>query len=133
MAELLRRDHWRELIEIALRYRSLQRVRKGWYANPHESPEVVRAWRVGGRLACLSAVAYHRGEAPPAVLHVEVPGNTSRLRSPERRGKPLAADERVIVHWARAASPGNRRAVDLSAASRQADRCAAVLEGRGPA
>jgi hypothetical protein len=124
MAELLRRDHWREWIEIALRYRSIQRVRKGWYASAGEPRQMVRAWRVGGRLACHSAIAYHLDEPEPRMLHVEVLGNTARLRSPDNMRAPLTEGDEVIVHWARNPSPGGRRAVSLAAAQRQAAACA---------
>ena len=37
------------------------RVRKGWYARPTERRDVLRAWRLGGRLTCVSATAFHAG------------------------------------------------------------------------
>jgi len=46
------------LVALAAWYRRhLVMVRKGWYASPAEHPEVLRAWRVGGRLTCVSALA----------------------------------------------------------------------------
>lgn len=128
MAQLLLRDHWREEIEIAVTYGSLIRVRKGWYALPSEPEVVLRAWRVGGRVACVSAVAHHQGETHTGALHVEVAGNTARLRSPTDRRRPLTDRDNVVVHWARKPSPGDVRAVNLDAARRQAQQCARAAE-----
>jgi hypothetical protein len=61
------------------------RVRKGWYALPTERPDVLRAWRLGGRLTCVSAAEFHADEPPGPVLHVEVPRQAARLRDPDNR------------------------------------------------
>ncbi|HEY4224218.1 MAG TPA: hypothetical protein VGM70_00210 [Pseudolysinimonas sp.] len=87
------------------------RVRKGWYARADESSDVLRAWRVGGRLTCVSALAYHAGEADGAVLHVEVVNGSCQLRDPDNATKRLGPDARVIVHWTRHPGPGTERAV----------------------
>ncbi|MFZ2964668.1 MAG: hypothetical protein WA006_08300, partial [Rhodoglobus sp.] len=111
--ELRSFGHDRWSIEIPLLYGNLVRVRHGWFALPGEHAEIVRAWRVGGRLTCLSALAWHEGQPMPPDLHVEVPGNTARLRSPDDARRPLGGDERVVVHWARRPGPGDRRAVGV--------------------
>ena len=116
MNELLFAGHWRELIEIGVQYRKLIRVRKGWYCLAGEDASVVQAWRVGGRLTCLSAIAYHSGQEAPRDLHVEVPANTARLHSPHDRRRLLHPTEHVVVHWARVRSAGNQRAVSAVAA-----------------
>jgi hypothetical protein len=47
-------------IDLAAWYgRHVIRVRHGWFARSTEHPEVIRAWRVGGRLTCVSALAFH--------------------------------------------------------------------------
>lgn len=78
------------------------RVRKGWYALPDADPQLVRATRVGGRLACISA-ADHYGWATPQSpgLHVRLRENAARLRSPDNSqqrmpGHPTAG---TVLHW----------------------------------
>jgi hypothetical protein len=111
-------------IDIAARYgRRLIRVRKGWYALWSEDAQVVRAWRVGGRLTCVSALAYHLNDPPPPVLHVEVPATASRLRDPDRFRARLSASTAVVVHWVRPSAEGDRRAVGPKAALASAERC----------
>lgn len=122
-AALLWLGHDLEHIRMCVGYGSLVLVRKGWYALPGENEQVVRAWRVGGRLACVSAIAFHEGREPTGELHVEVPGNTARLRSPSDRRVPLDRDDDVVIHWARLRSDGDSRAVDRAAAARQAAFC----------
>jgi hypothetical protein len=113
-----------DMIDVAASYgRQVVRVRKGLYAAVGEDPEVVRAWRVGGRLTCVSALAFHVDESPPPVLHVEVPANSPRLRDPEHRRRSLAPDAAVVVHWARYAGPGDRRAVTAEHAEAVAAAC----------
>jgi hypothetical protein len=101
----------------------LIRVRNGWFARPDEHPAVLRAWRIGGRLTCVSAVALHLGDAMPHVLHVEVAANTARLHDPVWPRLPLAADAPVVVHWSRHPGPGDRRAVGLEHAEWVVERC----------
>ncbi len=117
-------DRWD--IEIPVMYGRLLRVRQGWFSLPGEHAEVVRAWRVGGRLACLSALAWHEGRPMPPDLHVEVPANTARLRSPDDARRPLGGGERVVVHWARRPGSGDRRAVGVGDAWAAATRCNAA-------
>ena len=102
---------------------TLMRVRNGWFARVGERPDVIRAWRVGGRLTCVSAIAFHEGLAAGPALHVEVPGNAAGLRDPDNRRARLTPDAAVVLHWARHRSPGGRRAVDLEHAVAQAASC----------
>jgi len=129
LGELLDRGHWRERIEIAVMHRKLIRVRKGWYALAGEAEAVIRAWRVGGRLACRSAVAFHTGigigTGEGTLLHVEVPANTARLRSPNDAKQRLGRDDGVVVHWVNDRGNGDRRAAPLERALEQAQRCRA--------
>jgi len=112
------------LIDLAAWYRRhLIRVRKGWYARPTERRDVLRAWRVGGRLTCVSAVAFHEGAEPGPVLHVEVPAGAVRLRDPDDRRRRLAPDSAVVVHWTRHPGPGDRRAVDAAHAEAVVATC----------
>jgi hypothetical protein len=111
-------------IDVAAWYgRHVIRVRKGWYARSGERPEVLRAWRLGGRLTCVSAAEFHAGERPGPVLHVEVPSHAARLRDPENGRRRLGPDMPVVVHWTRHPGPGDRRAVSREHAEAVAARC----------
>ncbi|MES1169244.1 MAG: hypothetical protein ABUL47_01000 [Leifsonia sp.] len=111
-------------VELAAWYgRHVIRVRNGWFARAGERRDVVRAWRVGGRLTCVSAVAFHEGDEPGPVLHVEVPANAARLRDPDDRRRRLPADAAVVVHWTRHPGPGSRRAVTADHAEAVAAHC----------
>lgn len=82
----------------AVRRGDLLRVRRGWYSLPDTNPELRQAIRVGGRLACVSAAAHYGWSTPERHgLHVCVPENGSRLRSPS--GIDEAAAPALVVHW----------------------------------
>lgn len=106
-------------IRLFAGYGSLIRVRRGWYASPDADPLVVEACRFGGRLACVSALAF-RGELVNHAgrLHIELPANAI-VRVPDDQRA------RVRMHWARHPSPGDRAAVGVEAARRQALACGA--------
>lgn len=106
-------------------YGSLIRIREGLYCGPDLPHEAVRALRVGGRLACVSALAFH-GRAPePELLHVVVAANTPRLRDPDT-GKP-GRSPKTVIHWSRRQLAGDRIAVSVDGARRQAARCRALV------
>ena len=125
-AELRRLGNSDDIIGLAARYGRLVRIRKGWYAAEGLDDDVVRAWRVGGRLACVSA-AVHHGVHHGAVeaLHVSVPREASRLRTADNHRRRLAAhpDPAVVVHWSRRALEGTRQAVSVEEALAQMRRC----------
>lgn len=104
-------------IRMFVGYGGLIRVRRGWYAGPTAHPRAVEAVRLGGRLACVSAL-HARGV--PLVddgrLHIELPANAV-LRSAARDAF------RVRVHWRRRPSRGDRGMVDVGAAWAQARAC----------
>jgi hypothetical protein len=113
-------------IDLAAWYgRRIIRVRHGWFAGIDEQPEVIRAWRIGGRLTCVSALAFHQGEStdPGPVLHVEVPQNACQLRDPDHAKRRLGPDAPVVIHWTRHPGPGTRRAVTREHAEQVAARC----------
>ncbi|HWH25177.1 MAG TPA: type IV toxin-antitoxin system AbiEi family antitoxin domain-containing protein [Pseudolysinimonas sp.] len=127
--ELQRRGIDPGLITLAARSgRHIIRVRKGWYALATEEREIVRAWRVGGRLSCVSSIALFEGVEMP-VLHVEVPANTARLRDPDHPWRALSPDAPVLVHWTRHPGPGDRRSVYLEHALDVAEACGAHSAG----
>lgn len=92
----LRRDGITEsAIRTAVTQGSVRRVRKGWLCSADAAPTLVRAVKLGGRLACISAAA-HRGLWTPDTgqLHVAVPRHSGR-----RHGEPAG----TIIHWQGAA------------------------------
>ena len=126
-AELLRRGHTAEMLWIWSRYGTIIRIRKGWYANSDVPDDVLRAVRVGGRLACLSAAAHHGLVAQSFFsLHVSVGRQSSRLRTANDWKKRLVEhpDLDVVVHWTRIPLDGNRQAVSPEKAMRQLQICA---------
>jgi hypothetical protein len=114
--------------------RHLVRIREGLYARPGERADAVMAWRAGGKLTCVSALAYHLGVEGPTQMHIEVPANTARLHDPSdpRRLIPAnrasASEVGLVVHWTRQPSGGDRRAVEFERARLLASRCYAAVE-----
>lgn len=114
-------------ITAAVRENRLIRGRRDNYLPGGTPEEIVRAVRVGGRLTCLSLLVL-LGVFVLAndTLHVHVPENASRLRSPHARGRRLEArDHRgVILHWTRLSlSPGVSASVSIIDALSHAVRC----------
>jgi len=112
---------------------AITRVRKGWYAEPTTDFDVLRAWRVGGRLACVSATSHHGLWMPPGVelLHVSVPVSASRLRVPHNHAQRLAEtpDALTRIHWDGPSRYGDRIAVPIEIAITQAFSCAGTTVG----
>lgn len=99
--------------------RRLVRVRIGWYVAPDVAPAVREAVRLGGRLACISALR-HRG-APvgdDGRLHIELPAHAVLRPGGDDRSS-------VRVHWTRRPSSGSRAVVDIEEAWRLARVCLA--------
>lgn len=115
-AELFAHGCTKEEIDLAVRYGWILSVRKGMYANRDLDATVLRALRIGGRLACVSAIAWCEGRALPADerLHVLVRGNASRL-----------GEGSAVIHWSRRPVSGSRGIVDEEIARRQAATCRA--------
>ena len=105
----------REFIDLCVWYRRILPVRKGWYASRGTSTVILRALRVGGRLACVSALAWHEGRDVPVgePVHVLVRHGASRLGTG------------AIVHWSRRDVAGSRTVVSVEAARSQAASCRA--------
>jgi len=127
IAQLLSQEHWRDSIELALRYGSLVRVRNGWVASQSVPVPILAAWRVGGVLACRSAVEYQFGREVGDPLHILVPANSARLRSPKDHRRPLGADE-AVIHWS--ATIFSQLVVPLGAALAQAGQCRQASRNR---
>ena len=113
--EAYSRGDTQSMLFWSVAYGSILRPRRGVYCDPRLPAPAIRALRVGGRLACKSALA-HYGLAPaPGELHVVVNANASRLGDTEG----------VVVHWSRRELAGDRIAVSADEAYRQAARCRA--------
>jgi 4-hydroxy-tetrahydrodipicolinate synthase len=109
-------------IELAADTGRITRLRQGWYGVNDLDLALSRAVRLGGSLACRSALTHHGIGDGDGRLHIAL-GSRSR--------PDVEAD--VVVHWSR--TPLSRRwpAVPLAEAERQAARCipaaqAATLE-----
>lgn len=122
-------------LELYRYYGSLQAVRQGWHCAP-SVPDVVRlAWRFGGPLACISALAFHDALATGVPissaiigerLHVCLRENSVGAPAPALLARRWGIPEPLepIIHWSSIdARGGDRRAVSRATALRQADHC----------
>ena len=114
--ELLAIGYEDETIRISRNYGALLHVRQGWWALPGTDELLLRAWGAGGRLACVSALAFH-GVAIELgdQLHIEVAAKSQGALKPG-----------VRVHWSSSQRNGDRRAVSVDVATRQANQCRAA-------
>lgn len=118
--ELLRGSHLSETdFWFAIHYRRLDRIRQGWYAASDLPADARAAWKAGGPLACVSALAHYGTLVPSEVddhaLHISLPANGHVARD---------APDGLVVHWSTADwHSGSRRAVSLAVALRQARGC----------
>jgi len=102
-----------EFVELALERGRIQRLRQGWYAAPDLNPTVVAAVRLGGTLACRSALEHYGDDAADGRLHIAVSSGH----------RPATASD-VVVHWTRTPADRRRPAVSRAEAERQVTRCA---------
>ncbi|HMH58079.1 MAG TPA: type IV toxin-antitoxin system AbiEi family antitoxin domain-containing protein, partial [Galbitalea sp.] len=121
------------ILRSAVSSHLITRIRKGWYAEPSMDANVLRAWRVGGRLACVSAASHYGLWMPAEVenLHVSVPVSASRLRVPTSHTLRLAQtpDSQTRIHWDGPSRYGDRVAVPVDVAVIQAFGCAGETVG----
>ena len=130
-SELHARGHPAWELRMLSEYGRIVRVRKGWYAAPATSPQLLRAWRVGGRLACISALIHHGlVDADETALHVGITTGTSRLRHPDDKRERLTPghDDSIVLHWAPRETTArhdetSRLVVPLEIALEQAEHC----------
>lgn len=95
-------------LTAAVRSGVLLRPRQGWYALPSTREEYIRALRVGGRLASVSAATTYGLSVPHEFpLHVHVAHESSRLRTEEDCYRRLseAVGETTVVHRGRVQAP----------------------------
>jgi 4-hydroxy-tetrahydrodipicolinate synthase len=101
-------------IELAADMRRITRLRKGWYGVNDLNPAVSQAIRLGGTLACRSALECYGVEVGDGRLHVAVGS-----------GRRPDVGDGVVVHWTRTPLDRRRPAVPREEAERQVARCAA--------
>ena len=115
-SELLAAGDEPEWIRISRNYGRLVHVRKEWWALPNTPETLLAAWRAGGRLACISALAFHGAMLETGeLLHVEVAADSKG-----------ASSKNVVTHWSSDQRNGDRRAVGVEVALQQASRCRAA-------
>ena len=102
-------------IKLSLWYRTILSTRRGWYALPGTPGPILRALRAGGRLACVSALAWWEGHDVPEdePVHIAVHYGATRL------------DPGAVAHWSRKEIPGTRLVVADEVARQQAATCRA--------
>lgn len=89
-------------LTAAVRGGFLVRPRRDRYCLPGTAHDIVRAVRVGGRLACVSALASYGVFAfDTRTTHIQLPTHASRLRRPEAPRRALADhdEDGVHLHW----------------------------------
>jgi hypothetical protein len=82
-----------QLIRMAVDYDRVIRLRKGWFATLDTSEEVVRAFGLGGSLACHSALDFYEGRVSEGRLHVAVHRRASHTHA-DRPAPPGRAARR---------------------------------------
>lgn len=113
----------RRALAGALASGDVVRVRRGVYASGWMSGPAQRAAAVGGRLACVSALALLGCFEPPdAGLHVQVYPDASRLRLP---AGPRRRPGDVVLHWVPQEAPPHATVVSPLDAVHQLLRCQA--------
>ena len=111
-------------LAVAVQSGALIRVRRGYYAQPDADSALVRAVRVGGRLACVSALRGQGIFGFDTDTHVHLCRSASRLRSPDA-AVPLVRRRGLRLHWHPLldAGAGTDYSVGLIDALEQAVRC----------
>ncbi len=128
--ELRAQGFSRPQIEAGLALGLIVRARRDVYVRQTASEALVRALRIGGRLACASA-AVELGLWAPSDdrLHVHVWDGSTRLRDAEDRRKRLVRRDGVVLHWKDLdAADGTRCATSVSSAVRSIARCLGVVD-----
>ena len=119
--------NWRAL-RAAVDSGYLVRARRGHYALPDTDAHVLEAVRLGGRLACVSALA-NSGIfiLDSTFAHIHLDPTASRLRAPHNRFQQLTAQNRdgVELHWGQLLDPagGSECRIGLADALIQVFRC----------
>ena len=92
MTVLRQAGHTTAQIRAAVARGDARRLRTGWVAVVDAPDDVVRAVRLGGRLACLSAARHHGLWVPEADDHLHV-------ALPRHAGRRFGDGAEFTVHW----------------------------------
>ena len=97
---LLRMGWTGRALTAAVHRGTIMRVRQGWYASACEPAVNLAAWRVGGRLTCVSGAAFF-GLSTRAtdLIHIAVSPTASRLRDPSDMRRRLTSESGAVIHW----------------------------------
>jgi hypothetical protein len=106
--------YWQSMIQLYSMYGTIINVCKGWWATPMTPQHLIVARRAGGRLACVSALAYHGFAQWTEPLHISLGRSRKKPRDPT-----------LVLHWSRISQPGDPYAVSAGVAAQQAIRCRA--------
>ena len=101
-----------DFVALAVERRVIQRLRRGWYGALDLDPALAAAVRVGGTLACRSALEHYGRSGGDGRLHVAIGS-----------GRRPDVGDGVVLHWTRTPLDRRRPAVPLDEAERQAARC----------
>jgi very-short-patch-repair endonuclease len=96
------------LLTAAVRSGEIIRARQGWYVPSSTREDIVRALRVGGRLASVSAAETYGLAVPHSFpLHVHVPHRDSRLRTETDSSVRLSDSlgSTTVIHRGRVSKP----------------------------
>jgi very-short-patch-repair endonuclease len=122
LASLVSADLTKRAIQRAAARGEITRVRRGWYSNVGADKDTVRAVRVGGRLACVSACRKYGIWTPVDTrLHVSVTPQSNNHKNPDDPHRVRQRSDGTVVHWG-CSDP------DLSARAKLPDLLTALLE-----
>ena len=97
---LLRMGWIGRALTAAIHQGAIVRVRQGWYASACEPSENLAAWRVGGRLTCVSGALYFGlSTRTTDLIHIAVSPTASRLRDPSDMRRRLTSQCGAVIHW----------------------------------
>lgn len=100
LSALVRAGADKRSVQRAVGRGELKRVRRGWYALAGADGDVVRAVRVGGRLACISACRKYGIWTPAdARAHVGVTAHSNNHKAPDDSRRVRTAVDGVVLHW----------------------------------
>ena len=128
--ELRAEGNSRAAIEEGLRRGVIVRARRDVYVWSPAADDLVRALRIGGRLACASAAEALGLWVPrDGRLHVHLWDGSTRLRDPHDRRLRLERRDGLALHWEDLdPADGTRCATSIRSAVRCIARCFGVVE-----
>ncbi len=111
-SELYAAGYWQSMVQLYAAAGLLIDAGHGWWATRYTPAAVVAARKLGGRVACLSALELFGIEGGDGRLHIVLERSGTHPHQPG-----------VVVHWSRERLAGDRQSVTVPVARRQAVRC----------